>query len=336
LFPTTAASDLEVCDLNFDGLCDEADISIFDNAIGTCVNESDYNPVGDSDSDGCVTRDEQQLLFPDADGDGIPDIVDNCMSVPNADQLDSDEDGVGNFCDLDDDNDGIEDMEDNCPITVNQSQADLDGDGLGNACDADLDGDGVNNDHDNCPAIANPDQRDSDGDGRGDACTEVCGNCRDDNGDGLIDLFDPDCPASSLVLERGVLAFVPDSSEDRITLEGNFTSTASSINPPAEGATINITDADGPIACFILPPGEGWKATNGPTWIFKDTRGEEMIKMTFNAKKRVFTVRVKIKTAELADPDAGSISTSIVIGGDGLLNSQPWGWTANGRKLVTP
>ena len=34
----------------------------------------------------------------DTDGDGVPDSIDNCPSVPNADQLDSDSDGFGDAC----------------------------------------------------------------------------------------------------------------------------------------------------------------------------------------------------------------------------------------------
>ncbi len=43
----------------------------------------------------------------DTDGDGIPDSQDNCILVPNKDQLDSDGDGYGNACDADLNNDGF-------------------------------------------------------------------------------------------------------------------------------------------------------------------------------------------------------------------------------------
>jgi hypothetical protein len=37
----------------------------------------------------------------DTDGDGIGDLVDNCLLVPNPGQEDSDGDGVGDACDPD-------------------------------------------------------------------------------------------------------------------------------------------------------------------------------------------------------------------------------------------
>ncbi len=42
----------------------------------------------------------------DKDGDGIPDIQDNCTEIANANQQDSDSDGFGNACDADLNNDG--------------------------------------------------------------------------------------------------------------------------------------------------------------------------------------------------------------------------------------
>jgi len=81
---------------------------------------------------------------PDNDGDGIPNIQDNCPLIANADQLDADGDGFGDLCD-------------NCPAVASRLQSDADGDGVGDGCD-------------NCPTFASANQSDADGDGRGDEC----------------------------------------------------------------------------------------------------------------------------------------------------------------------
>jgi hypothetical protein len=95
--------------------------------------------------DGNGNKNEKWSYFtvlPDADGDGVADSSDNCPSVANANQVDSDGDGKGDACDTDDDNDSVLDSNDSCP-TVAAATAD--------GCPADLgggngsDGNGSNN-----------------------------------------------------------------------------------------------------------------------------------------------------------------------------------------------
>ncbi len=54
----------------------------------------------------------------DTDSDSVADCVDNCPSVPNNDQLNTDGDAQGNACDADDDNDGTPDASDGCPLNA--------------------------------------------------------------------------------------------------------------------------------------------------------------------------------------------------------------------------
>ncbi|MDG0979988.1 MAG: thrombospondin type 3 repeat-containing protein, partial [Halieaceae bacterium] len=70
----------------------------------------------------------------DTDGDGINDDVDNCPNIQNPDQIDTDNDGLGNPCDDDVDGDGVLNLQDNCPGASNPNQEDTDGDGVGDAC----------------------------------------------------------------------------------------------------------------------------------------------------------------------------------------------------------
>jgi len=117
----------------------------------------------------------------DSDGDGIPDegidldLADNCPMDANADQPDSDCDGVGDVCD-------------NCITVANSDQGDCDGDRVGNPCQPGVDL-GSDGDYctDNCPGVTNPLQENCNLDAElaagvplvGDACDPIpCGETR--------------------------------------------------------------------------------------------------------------------------------------------------------------
>jgi hypothetical protein len=163
---------------------DQADFD-GDNVGDICDNApEDWNPAqqdGDVNASGDPTP------------DGVPDVLDNCPTVPNgpdAGICTETADVFGTPCTSDSEC-GPEGF-----CSTNQENADLDQ--MGDACDADYspkpktnkeppppdtDEDGIIDSSDNCPNVPN-DQTDTDGDGEGDACDT------DDDGDGISDYQD--------------------------------------------------------------------------------------------------------------------------------------------------
>ncbi len=158
---------------------------------------------------------------PDDDQDGFLDGDDNCPSVINIDQSDSDSDGIGDACDfvigIDTDNDGWSDSDEVAcgtdPVLASSLPAnsdedhvcdvrdafplnryewnDNDSDGIGDNADDDDDNDSVLDIDDNCSFSDNLDQLDYDGDGSGNVCDNtIYGDVDNDNIDDLSD----NCP----------------------------------------------------------------------------------------------------------------------------------------------
>jgi len=96
-------------------LRDDRDIFVYVNELSVPVDNPYYKPA-------------------DVDDDGVVDLLDNCVSVSNSDQVDVDRNGRGDMCD-DWDRDGFINTQDNCPTEPNLNQSDADADGVGDVCD---------------------------------------------------------------------------------------------------------------------------------------------------------------------------------------------------------
>ncbi|MCP4248577.1 MAG: hypothetical protein GY778_16125, partial [bacterium] len=177
---------------------DEPDAEDIANGLEDDCNFNDIPDVCEDDTDGDGFIDgcdecpgEDDLL--DTDGDDVADCLDNCPDDANADQLDSDNNGLGDACEeeeiVDCNSNGVADELDvidetsydcNTNGTPDECEvlADTDGDTVADGCDlcpgeddlADSDGDEYPDCLDNCPETSNPDQLDSDSNGLGDAC----------------------------------------------------------------------------------------------------------------------------------------------------------------------
>ena len=230
---------------------------------------------GDDDSeDGC---DECVAIDLDLDGDGVPNVVDNCPGLANADQSDLDDDGGGDVCDEDDDQDGLPDAVEDADgdglrgdLETDPRNPDTDADGLCDgwtaaplliadvACDGgeDLSLDGVWDVEETDPLVA-----DTDGDCASDGEESLADPATDPldaddtpeladvDGDGVPDRCD-DCPGSAGEPDDGCPVIdPPDAGPDAAPDVGSDVPDA---DVPDVGADVADTTADA--ESDVVPP----------------------------------------------------------------------------------
>jgi len=135
---------------------------------------------------------EEVVAVLDADGDGIPDDVDQCPTDPEDMDGFQDEDGCPDF---DNDGDGVLDADDGCPMDAEDIDGFEDEDGCP---DPDNDGDGILDADDKCPNEPGPPENDGcpDADRDGDGVPDRVDNCPDEPGT----IENQGCQAAQLVV----------------------------------------------------------------------------------------------------------------------------------------
>ena len=137
----------------------------------------------------CVVLAEDLCGVTDSDGDGVPDIADNCPDDHNPDQADADGDHVGDACD-------------GCPQDPNKTEPGICGCGVP---DTDSDGDGTPDCIDGCPQDPNK------------IAPGICGcgvSDTDSDNDGTADCLDG-CPQDADKIDPGICGCgVPDTDSD--------------------------------------------------------------------------------------------------------------------------
>lgn len=109
------------------------------NGTGQTYTESgdyDYYTTGSNTCPDTLTLHLSINEGPDPDNDGWSNDCDNCPDVANTDQLDCNNNGIGDACEaLDTDCDGIFDSVDNCPTVANPFQTDQNNNNIGDLCE---------------------------------------------------------------------------------------------------------------------------------------------------------------------------------------------------------
>jgi hypothetical protein len=105
---------------------------------------------------------------------------------------------------------------------------------------------------------------------------EVCGDCQDNDGDGLVDYEDPDCcrQIDPLTLARMVMRERPQAARDSLRLRSRAVAgSTSSLNPASDGVTLQLSDANGQLYCHDIALATTKGALKHGVFRFRDRTG---------------------------------------------------------------
>jgi hypothetical protein len=105
---------------------------------------------------------------------------------------------------------------------------------------------------------------------------ESCGNCVDDDGDGLVDYEDPDCCDATTGLGVSRMALRPTTAParvDRLSVTARYASSAPALfDPAAQDTSVQLSDPRGPLFCATVAASH-WVHPLPRLYRFKDGAG---------------------------------------------------------------
>jgi cysteine-rich repeat protein len=180
------------------------------------------------------------------------------------------------------------------------------------------------------------------GDGCSATCTvqEICSDLFDNDGDGLIDCEDPDCPVCPQIFkDPAVISLRPTRPSDKLKVQGGFIP-LTPIDPLQEEVGILLDNASGIIYRALLEPGDMvgvGKHTRIIKFIDKTARDGTGLRGGLY-KVQFFTRagRVHVKVLAYGDLGAATLPTmalQVKIGDDVFYTRGDWKRTSHGWKL---
>ena len=161
--------------------------------------------------------------------------------------------------------------------------------------------------------------------------TEVCDDCTDNDGDGLVDLADPDCQATALLVVKATVnrGKPQTSADDRVTV-------AASLGVPVRdlggGVRIALGSTGTPLACELIPA-SSFSANRKRTSFTYKRGGAGLVLVRLKQKKGVTQVTLTLKGQTLAGSDQ-VLAVSLGVGGGRYHGSVHL--RAQKKKLVFP
>jgi uncharacterized repeat protein (TIGR01451 family) len=158
--------------------------------------------------------------------------------------------------------------------------------------------------------------------------TEICGNCIDDDGDGLTDYEDPDCCAAALELglQKGMLKPLKKGGT-KLRLKTGYADVAvASFDPMSQDTTIQIADASGELFCQTVAT-SNWKHPRKRIFKFRDKQGlfagglkRGLFKMR---KDGAIVFRTNGKRMALRTPDGSNLKITLRVGDQCATSTAP-------------